>query len=187
MDIIIYDSNYVPPFFDETYTIVPIEAVVAVIQVKTSLTKKQLNGAIKNVNSIDKVHAKTGGKIISANGCKEVTEERKIQPYKIIISRTSRINKKYNFNEELKSADIIYIVDDNYKLFVKNKDSRGVVNNDLEELMKYQNENASINSYDKEKLLIFSLTLLDKLKIINNSIIINYQEYLKGAVFCGDE
>ncbi len=187
MDIIIYDSNYVPPFFDETYTIVPIEAVVAVIQVKTSLTKKQLNGAIKNVNSIDKVHAKTGGKIISANGCKEVTEERKIQPYKIIISRTSRINKKYNFNEELKSADIIYIVDDNYKLFVKNKDSRGVVNNDLEELMKYQNENASINSYDKEKLLIFSLTLLDKLKIINNSIIINYQEYLKGAVFCCDE
>ena len=116
-----------------------------------------------------------------------MTEERKIQPYKIIISRTSRINKKYNFNEELKSADIIYIVDDNYKLFVKNKDSRGVVNNDLEELMKYQNENASINSYDKEKLLIFSLTLLDKLKIINNSIIINYQEYLKGAVFCCDE
>ena len=64
MDIIIYDSNYVPPFFDETYTIVPIEAVVAVIQVKTSLTKKQLNGAIKNVNSIDKVHAKTGGKLL---------------------------------------------------------------------------------------------------------------------------
>lgn len=186
MDIIIYDSNYVPPFFEESYTIVPIEAVVAVIQVKTTLTRKQLSDAIRNVNSIDKLHAKTGGKIISANGY-EVTEKRNIQPYKIIVSKTSNIRKDYTFDDELKSVDIIYIVDNNYKLFVKDKDSRGVVNNDLKELLKHQNENISIKSYDKEKFLIFSLTLLDKLKIINNSIIINYQEYLKGAIDCDSE
>ena len=42
MDIIIYDKSYVPPFFDETYTVVPIEAVIAVIQVKTTLTLEEL-------------------------------------------------------------------------------------------------------------------------------------------------
>lgn len=180
MDIIIYDSNYVPPFFDETYTIVPIEAVVAIIQVKTTLTKKQLNEAMKNINSIDKLNAKTGGKIIGANG-KELIEERRIQPYKIIVSKTSKIGKNYNFASELKSADIIYIVDNNYKLFVKNKSNKGVVNKDLDELLNYQTKETSIECYENEKLLIFSLTLLDKLKLINNSIIINYQEYLKGA------
>ena len=76
MDIIIYDSNYVPPFFDETYTIVPIESVVAVIQVKTTLTKAQLKKAMKNINSIDKLNAKIGGKIISANG-QEIIEKKK--------------------------------------------------------------------------------------------------------------
>ncbi len=184
MDIIIYDSNYVPPFFDETYTIVPIESVVAVIQVKTTLTKEQLKKAMKNINSIDKLNAKTGGKIISANG-QEIIEKRRIKPYKIIVSKTSDIDKNYDFSKELKSADIIYIVDKNYKLFVKNKNVKGVVNTDLDELSDYQTKESTIESYVDEKLLIFSLILLDKLKLINNSIIINYQEYLKGGVSDG--
>ena len=155
--------------------------MVAVIQVKTTLTKEQLKKAMKNINSIDKLNAKIGGKIISANG-QEIIEKRRIKPYKIIVSKTSDIDKGYDFSEELKSADIIYIVDKNYKLFVKNKNVKGVVNTDLDELSDYQTKESTIESYVDEKLLIFSLILLDKLKLINNSIIINYQEYLKGGV-----
>ena len=136
---------------------------------------------MKNINSIDKLNAKIGGKIISANG-QEIIEKRRIKPYKIIVSKTSDIDKGYDFSEELKSADIIYIVDKNYKLFVKNKNVKGVVNTDLDELSDYQTKESTIESYVDEKLLIFSLILLDKLKLINNSIIINYQEYLKGGV-----
>ena len=58
MDIIIYDKSYVPPFFDETYTVVPIESVIAVIQVKTTLTWEQLGKSIDNLNSIDKLKTK---------------------------------------------------------------------------------------------------------------------------------
>ena len=139
---------------------------------------------MKNINSIDKLNAKIGGKIISANG-QEIIEKRRIKPYKIIVSKTSDIDKGYDFSEELKSADIIYIVDKNYKLFVKNKNVKGVVNTDLDELSDYQTKESTIESYVDEKLLIFSLILLDKLKLINNSIIINYQEYLKGGVSDG--
>ena len=106
--------------------------------------------------------------------------------FKIIVSKTSDIDKNYDFSEELKSADIIYIVDKNYKLFVKNKNVKGVVNTDLDELSDYQTKESTIESYADEKLLIFSLILLDKLKLINNSIIINYQEYLKGGICNGN-
>ena len=68
MDIIIYDKNYVPPFFDETYTVVPIEAVIAVIQVKTTLDSGTIADSIENLNSIDKLNSKVGGKIIPASG-----------------------------------------------------------------------------------------------------------------------
>ena len=55
----------------------------------------------------------------------------------------------------------------------------------MDELTDYQTKESTIESYVDEKLLIFSLILLDKLKLINNSIIINYQEYLKGGVSDG--
>ena len=106
-------------------------------------------------------------------------KKRRIKPYKIIVAKASDIDKKYDFSKELQSADIIYIVDKNYKLFVKNKNVKGVVNTNLKELLDYQTKDSKIEVYDDEKLLIFSLILLDKLKLINNSIIINYQEYLR--------
>ena len=53
-------------------------------------------------------------------------------------------------------------------------------------LLDYQTKDSKIEVYDDEKLLIFSLILLDKLKLINNSLIINYQEYLKGGICNGN-
>lgn len=181
MDIIIYDRNYVPPFFDETYTVVPIESVIAVIQVKTKLTRAQLKLALDNLNSIDRLESKTGGKIISATTCLEVVEKRHIMPYKIIIAKDGAINKKYDFKKEFETLDIIYVVDKNSALFIKSKPICAVVNEDREKLRNCQNKDIKINIIKDNKLCSFSLYLLEKLKLINNSIIINYEEYIKGA------
>ena len=110
MDVIIYDKNYVPPFFDETYTVVPIEAVIAVIQVKTTLKSDTLNDSIKNLNSIDKLNSKTGGKIISANGTL-ITEKRYIKPYKIIIAYQTTYTDSHDFSNIMKNIDMLYIVE----------------------------------------------------------------------------
>lgn len=183
MDIIIYDKSYVPPFFDETYTVVPIEAVIAVIQVKTTLDCRQLDSSIKNLNSIDSLKTKTGGKIISANNLNVLTEKRYIAPYKILVSYRSTISKKHDFREEMenKHLDMIYIVEGDYDLYIKHRhEPEGVVNESKEEL----NENkvkGEIEKIKDSKLCNFALQLLDKMKLINNAIIINYKEYIKGA------
>lgn len=183
MDIIIYDKSYVPPFFDETYTVVPIEAVIAVIQVKTTLTWDQLTSSIKNLNSIDKLNAKIGGKIISANGGLIMEEKRYVAPYKIIISYKSDIAKEHDFSDEMenKQLDMVYIVDGDYDLYIKNRiEPDGVVNLNQKELSSNKLK-GNIEKVKDSKLCNFALQLLDKMKLINNAIIINYKEYIKGA------
>lgn len=181
MDVIIYDKSYVPPFFDETYTIVPIEAVIAVIQIKTTLTNKQLELAVDNLNSIDKLNAKTGGKIISAKGGELLEEQRYLLPYKIIVSYKTDINKNYWFEEEMKSVDMIYILDKKERLVIKHRNSHtAVVNSDKTQLIS-ENKEFTLEKVKDSRLCIFSLNLLDKMKLINNAIIINYDEYIKGA------
>lgn len=183
MDIIIYDKSYVPPFFDETYTVVPIEAVIAVIQVKTTLTWDQLTSSIKNLNSIDKLNAKIGGKIISANGGLIMEEKRYVAPYKIIVSYKSDIAKEHDFSDEMenKQLDMVYIVDGDYDLYIKNRIvPDGVVNLNQKELNSNKLK-GNIEKVKDSKLCNFALQLLDKMKLINNAIIINYKEYIKGA------
>lgn len=183
MDIIIYDKSYVPPFFDETYTVVPIEAVIAVIQVKTTLTWDELKSSIDNLNSIDKLKAKIGGKIISANEGRIIDEKRFVAPYKIIVSYKSNITKDHDFSEEMKNKhlDMIYIVDGDYDLYIKNRiEPEGIVNLNKEELEKNKIK-GDIKRIKDSKLCHFTLQLLDKMKLINNAIIINYKEYIKGA------
>lgn len=180
MDVIIYDKNYVPPFFDETYTVVPIEAVIAVIQVKTNLTKNTLEDSIQNLNSINGLNAKTGGKIISAVGGL-LEEKRYIAPYKIVVSYKTDYSDSHNFSDSMKDLDILYIVEPEKTLTIKHRKSiDAVVNLDKDKLLE------SLNDYDLEKindsrLAFFALNLLEKMKLINNSIIINYEEYIKGA------
>lgn len=183
MDIIIYDKSYVPPFFDETYTVVPIESVIAVIQVKTTLTWDQLGKSIDNLNSIDKLKTKIGGKIISAKGAGIIEEERFVAPYKIIVSYKSDIAKGHDFSQEMenKHLDMIYIVDGNYDLYIKHRiEPDGVVNLNQKELEKNKVK-GNIEKVKDSKLCNFALQLLDKMKLINNAIIINYKEYIKGA------
>ena len=183
MDIIIYDKSYVPPFFNETYTVVPIESVIAVIQVKTTLTWNELRASIDNLNSIDRLNSKVGGKIISAKGGDILNEERYVAPYKIIVSYKSDIAKDYDFSNEMKNKhlDMIYIVDGEYDLYIKHRiEPDGVVDKNQEKL----NENkvkGEIEKIKDSKLCNFALQLLDKMKLINNAIIINYKEYIKGA------
>lgn len=183
MDIIIYDKSYVPPFFDETYTVVPIEAVIAVIQVKTTLNKKQLNNAIENLNSIDRLTAKIGGKIISANRGDILTEQRYVAPYKIIIAYRSKLAKKYDFTNDMKSKgiDMVYTINGGHDLYIKHRNEpKGVVNLNKKELDEIKN-NGDIEKIHESKLCNFALQLLDKMKLINNALIINYKEYIKGA------
>ncbi|MBQ3297406.1 MAG: hypothetical protein IJG97_01230 [Bacilli bacterium] len=180
MDVIIYDKNYVPPFFDETYTVVPIEAVIAVIQVKTTLKSDTLNDSIKNLNSIDKLNSKTGGKIISANGTL-ITEKRYIKPYKIIIAYQTTYTDSHDFSNIMKDIDMLYIVEKNKILFIKDRNKiESVVCEKLETMEKAQKD-YSVRKITESRLAFFALNLLEKMKLINNSIIINYEEYIKGA------
>ena len=180
MDVIIYDKNYVPPFFDETYTVVPIEAVIAVIQVKTTLKSDTLNDSIKNLNSIDKLNSKTGGKIISANGTL-ITEKRYIKQYKIIIAYQTTYTDSHDFSNIMKDIDMLYIVEKNKILFIKDRNKiESVVCEKLETMEKAQKD-YSVRKITESRLAFFALNLLEKMKLINNSIIINYEEYIKGA------
>lgn len=181
MDVIIYDKNYVPPFFDETYTVVPIEAVIAVIQVKTTLNKKTLSDSITNLNSINRLKSKTGGKIISANEIKLLKEKRYIAPYKIIVTYKTDYAESHDYKKNMKDIDMLYIVEEKKPLIIKHRNSiHAVVNEDkntlLEELKTY-----NLEVVKDSKLVFFALNLLEKMKLINNSIIINYEEYIRGA------
>lgn len=186
MDIIIYDKSYVPPFFDETYTVVPIEAVIAIIQVKTTLTRDTINDAINNLVSIDNLNTKIGGKFISAFDGKIRKEERYISPYKIVVAYKTDIDKNYCFDEELKKVDMVYVVgqnikEDDGKLIIKHrKEPEAIVNLNKDELIASQSE-YNVSVINDSRLCNFALYLLEKMKLINNSIIINYSEYIKGA------
>ena len=141
MDIIIYDKSYVPPFFDETYTVVPIEAVITVIQVKTTLTNDSLKDSVKNLTSIDKLNAKIGGRFISAFDGQIKEEKRCIMPYKIVVAYKTNVDKEYYFDEELKEIDMVYIVDVNERLVIKHrKEPNAVVNLTKEDLIASQSE-----------------------------------------------
>ena len=180
MDIIIYDRSYVPPFFDETYTVVPIEAVIAVIQVKTTITAKTLKESIDNLNSIDHLNSKTGGKIISATGVGIIEEKRYIAPYKIIVAYKTKYANKHDFSNIMKDIDMLYIAQDGKPLTLKHRPNNAVVNTNKDEL-KQALKQSTLEVIYNSRLTIFALTLLEKMKLINNSIIINYEEYIKGA------
>ena len=169
-----------PPFFDETYTVVPIEAVIVVIQVKTTLTASTLKDSITNLNSIVKLNAKTGGKIISAKG-DLIEEKRYICPYKVIVASKTDYVDEHDFASDMKNIDIIYIVEKNKSLTVKHKkNTKAGVCENKEELIKNQS-NYELEVIKESRLAFFALNLLEKMKLINNSIIINYEEYIKGA------
>lgn len=182
MDIIIYDRNYVPPFFDETYSVVPVEAVIAVIQVKTTINNKSLKDSVDNLNSISHLNSKIGGQIISASDGKMITEKRYIMPYKIIVAYRTEKSENYNYEEYLNDIDMLYIVDEKAPLYIKDrKEPDGVVNIDKTALLNAK-MTYTIKKIEEHKLTYFALSLLEKMKLINNSIIINYQEYIKGAI-----
>ena len=81
----------------------------------------------------------------------------------------------------MKNIDIIYIVEKNKSLTIKHKkNTKAVVCENKEELIKNQS-NYELEVIKESRLAFFALNLLEKMKLINNSIIINYEEYIKGA------
>ena len=59
-------------------------------------------------------------------------------------------------------------------------DSIRIVCENLETMEKAQKD-YSVRKITESRLAFFALKLLEKMKLINNSIIINYEEYIKGA------
>ena len=103
-------------------------------------------------------------------------------PYKIIVAYRTEKSEKYNYESHLKDIDMLYIVEDKAPLYVKDrKEPDAVVNVDKDELLKAQTE-YNLRKIEEHRLANFALSLLEKMKLINNSIIINYQEYIKGAM-----
>lgn len=178
MDVIIYDKNYVPPFFDETYAIVPIDAVICVIQVKTTLQQDSFAKSKENLNSIDELKQTSGGIIISAANMKEIPEKRCIAPYKIILSHKRESISNEKLIEQLQNSylDAIYCIED--ILLFKDRDIDGTVTNDIN-LLREKCKKGQIKEIKENKLFEFSIRLLDKMKLINNAIIINYNQFLE--------
>jgi len=180
MDLIIYDEVYVPRFFISTYSVIPIESVVAICQVKTTLNKKELKNSIDNLNSIDLLTPQKGGKIISAiSGL--TNEKRHMLPLKILISGCSKTNIT---KDSCKDIDIIYALSSTNKqgiIQIKQLIDKNLVSTTLsvEEMRKLKFENNNYISYSQEKLYHFYFSVLRYLTMINNSIIINYEKYYK--------
>lgn len=186
IDLIIYDEVYVPRFFMETYSLVPIESVVAIVQVKTTLDSTKLKDSIKNLNSIDDLEPKKGGKIISASGGEIVKEKRFVNPLKILVVGMSKTELT---DEKCKEIDIVYSIAENTngkeKNIVKIKNIKGenLVSKEksLKDMKEARKKNDNFNNYKKSKLFNFYMGVLKYITLINNAVIINYDEYLKAT------
>lgn len=183
MDLIIYDDVYVPHFFMETYSLIPIESVVAVIQVKTTLTGKELKSSIKNLDSIDRLKPKKGGKIISAANGLDNAEKRFIAPLKILVSGSTSIKLS---PDKLSSIDIVYSIatNENDQVLVKEIEIESMVSIslDLTVMQEMRKANTKYKVNKNSKLFRFYMAVLTYLTLINNSMIINYSEYNKGGL-----
>lgn len=181
MDIIIYDDVYVPRFFVSSYSVIPIESVVAVCQVKTTLSKTELINSIDNLNSIDYLTPEKNGQIISATSG-TIREKRYILPLKILFCGMSKtkIDK-----DSCKAIDIVFSLtsssDNLGKIQIKQLDDDNLVSTSLDiiEMKTKKMENNNVVVYSKEKLYHFYFSVLRYLTLINNSMIINYQKYYK--------
>ena len=81
----------------------------------------------------------------------------------------------------MENIDIIYIVEKNKPLTIKHKKNiKAVVCENKDELLNNQKD-YELEVIRDSRLAFFALNLLEKMKLINNSIIINYEEYIKGA------
>ena len=81
----------------------------------------------------------------------------------------------------MKDIDMLYIVEKNKILFIKDRNKiESVVCEKLETMEKAQKD-YSVRKITESRLAFFALNLLEKMKLINNSIIINYEEYITGA------
>jgi hypothetical protein len=175
IDIIIFDAINVPRFFTKTYNMIPIESVVAIVQVKSKLTKTELNNACENLDSINEMVQIKGGEIKSANGTTPIVEKRNIGPLKILVAgnRNTVIN-----NECASTIDII---------FCSGKKKSGILrirkqihgnlvslDNDMKSILDIRKKN---NEYDYYRLYNFAFSLMSFLTRINNSLIINYSHY----------
>lgn len=182
MDLIIFDDIYVPRFFMESYSVIPIESVVAVVQVKTTLDINKLINAIDNLNSIDNLIPEKGGRIISANKCEVIKEQRHILPLKIIVSGSTKTELT---EEKCHDIDIVYSIGKNEKdiLLVKEFDLLNVVSKDREisEMLNKRKTNMKYKKNSNDKLYRFSFAVLNYLTLINNSMIVNYNEYFNGG------
>ena len=182
IDLIIYDDVYVPRFFINTYSVIPIESVVAIIQVKTSLNSTQLSSTIDNLNSIDSLQAVKGGKIISAASSIIIEEERMVVPLKILVCGSSDTELTAT---KCSDIDIVYAIEQNSfgAILVKDIDPESIVSNKhTQELMlKMRKNNTNYKRNINNKLFKFSLSVMKYLTLINNSMIVNYDAYSKGA------
>lgn len=181
IDLIIYDEVYVPRFFIDTYAVIPIESVVGIVQVKTTLKKSELLSSIDNLNSIDHLKPKKGGKIITASNGTIIEEKRSILPLKILVTGKSTTPLSA---EKFGGIDIVYALkgEDYNNLFIKQIDEKQLVSveKDFLALVAERKDNLDYKEIKKLKLFNFSLNLISKLTLINNSLIINYEEYLRG-------
>lgn len=74
IDILVYDTMNFAPLFDEGgYVVVLPESVVEVIEVKSSLDKDQLYGAIDNILSATRLNPRIQGSIFSFDGMSRET------------------------------------------------------------------------------------------------------------------
>lgn len=185
IDIIIFDEYYVPYIFQfgETAKIIPVEAVIAVVQCKGK-EKGDSEKWLKNVErikpSVESAKARQYSGGLFGNEIKRDKTEtyRKTRPISIFCSTASTISKNFDLN--------IGVIEN--KLVVKSK----LLEHSFEDIAKYLNEEGilskskKVESKDWEQfervengMLKLSLVLNQLTMLINNPLIFDHQAYAK--------
>lgn len=185
IDIIIYDENYVPYIFQygDTVKLIPIEAVIAVVQCKSENTNRKVKGKyildewVKKVQKIESKHENAYAYTLSGL---VGNRERKTRPIMILCAMKEIVSE----NPAKVKFDVEIIVK-NEKMEVKSKWEKSTFVEIAKEF------NGVINQEEKEEILFdeiseienpilkLSLLLNQMFMLINNPMIFGHKNYAK--------
>ncbi len=188
IDIVIYDEQYVPYIFQygETTKLVPIEAVFAVVQCKSTNVDKSI--LEKWVDAIDTLES-NGDNAYAYTYSYSGNKGRKTRPIKILCS----LRKKENKNAKSKFDIELFLDKDKEQLKVTSKWEGET----YEKVVNSFNGEGSIRSHDdgnsevyekkifeeiaknKNAIITFSFLLNQMMMMINNPMFFSHEQYIK--------
>lgn len=194
IDIIIYDEMYVPYVFQygEVAQIIPVEAVVAVVQCKSKiLNKSNLNEWVKSIRSVKTTsggQARTIHGLVKENEKKEGEDIRETKPLIMLCCLDNNEVKT-----EIKDMFDIVVSITAEQTF---QTDSWMLNNSKEDVMRYLNngfckskfksDTSDWDAYEKlrkeQPLIFLSMFMNQIIMLINNPMFFNHDEYAQMFV-----